>query len=72
MCFFFYTVATFGSLTSTSFCIARKACTLALSVVWFGHELSARQWAGAGALFFGLALLGYDPAHGMTRRRKGG
>ncbi|MCA0848676.1 ABC transporter permease [Salipiger thiooxidans] len=24
------------------------------------------------ALFFGFALLGYDPAHGMTRRRKGG
>jgi len=23
------------------------------------------------AVFFGLALVGYDPAYGMTRRRKG-
>ncbi|SFK00856.1 ABC transporter permease [Celeribacter neptunius] len=32
----------------------------------------ALLWVGLSfAVFFGLALLGYDPAHGMTRRRRG-
>ncbi|MFV0382421.1 ABC transporter permease [Paracoccus sp. (in: a-proteobacteria)] len=34
---------------------------------------TALLWVAASfAVFFGLALLGYDPAYGMTRRRKGG
>jgi UDP-galactose transporter B1 len=39
--------------------------TMILSVVWFGHRLGGRQWAGVGLVFGGIGAEGI-----ITRREK--
>ena len=50
-----YTLATFSSLLLVTVTVTRKMLTMILSVVWFGHRLRGRQWAGVGLVFGGVA-----------------
>jgi UDP-galactose transporter B1 len=45
--------------------VTRKMLTMILSVVWFGHRLGGRQWAGVGLVFGGIGAEGI-----ITRREK--
>ncbi|KAK8210219.1 UDP-galactose transporter [Zalaria obscura] len=54
--FIFYTLSTFGSLLLVTVTVTRKMLTMILSVVWFGHRLSAMQWVGVGLVFGGIGV----------------
>lgn len=51
-----YTLSTFGSLLLVTVTVTRKMLTMILSVVWFGHRLSAMQWVGVGLVFGGIGV----------------
>lgn len=57
------TVFRFDSLVLTTITTTRKFFTLLASVVWFGHALSAAQWAGVAMVFLGLGLNTYTKYH---------
>jgi len=38
--------------------VTRKMLTMILSVVWFGHSLGLKQWAGVGLVFGGIGAEG--------------
>jgi UDP-galactose transporter B1 len=46
----------FGSLVWITISITRKLFTILVSVFMFNHSVSAAQWAGIGAVFFGMFL----------------
>ncbi len=50
------TVFKFDSLVLTTITTTRKFFTLLASVVWYGHELTAMQWAGVAMVFIALGL----------------
>ncbi|KAB8297191.1 hypothetical protein EYC80_002569 [Monilinia laxa] len=52
--FIFYTLSTFSSLLLVTITVTRKMLTMILSVVWFGHRLGGKQWAGVGLVFGGI------------------
>ncbi|KAA8568411.1 hypothetical protein EYC84_007444 [Monilinia fructicola] len=52
--FIFYTLSTFSSLLLVTITVTRKMLTMILSVVWFGHKLGGKQWAGVGLVFGGI------------------
>ncbi len=54
--FVFFTIAHFSSLTLATITTTRKFFTILLSVLYFRHELSARQCAGVGLVFVGLGM----------------
>lgn len=49
-----YTLSTFSSLLLVTITVTRKMLTMILSVVWFGHKLGGKQWAGVGLVFGGI------------------
>ncbi|KAB8343251.1 hypothetical protein FH972_022840 [Carpinus fangiana] len=53
--FIFFTLAKFSSLLLVTITVTRKMLTMVLSVVWFGHKLTAGQWSGVGLVFGGVA-----------------
>ncbi|OQO03173.1 hypothetical protein B0A48_11428 [Cryoendolithus antarcticus] len=54
--FIFYTLSVFGSLFLVTVTVTRKMLTMIISVLWFGHRLSAMQWVGVGCVFGGIAI----------------
>ncbi|KAK4636061.1 UDP-galactose transporter 1 [Fulvia fulva] len=54
--FIFMTLSIFGSLLLVTVTVTRKMLTMILSVVWFGHTLSAMQWLGVGLVFGGVGV----------------
>ncbi|EWC43449.1 hypothetical protein DRE_07590 [Drechslerella stenobrocha 248] len=52
--FIFYTLSRFGSLTLVTVTVTRKMFSMILSVVAFGHRLTAMQWLGVGLVFGGI------------------
>ncbi|EME49941.1 hypothetical protein DOTSEDRAFT_68681 [Dothistroma septosporum NZE10] len=54
--FIFMTLSIFGSLFLVTVTVTRKMLTMILSVVWFGHALSAMQWLGVGLVFGGVGI----------------
>jgi len=52
--FIFMTLAKFSSLLLVTITVTRKMLTMLLSVVWFGHTLTAGQWAGVALVFGGV------------------
>ncbi|KAH8595698.1 UAA transporter family-domain-containing protein [Bisporella sp. PMI_857] len=63
--FIFYTLSTFSSLLLVTITVTRKMLTMILSVVWFGHSLGLKQWAGVGLVFGGIGAEAL-----ITRREK--
>lgn len=57
--FIFYTLSQFSSLLLVTVTVTRKMLTMMLSVVWFGHWLSAMQWVGVGLVFGGVGAEGW-------------
>lgn len=53
-----YTLSTFSSLLLVTVTVTRKMLTMILSVVWFGHSLGTKQWAGVGLVFGGIGAEG--------------
>lgn len=54
-----YTVQTlsiFGSLLLVTVTVTRKMLTMIISIVWFGHALTAMQWVGVGLVFGGIGI----------------
>jgi len=56
--FIFYTLSTFSSLLLVTITVTRKMLSMILSVVWFGHSLGGRQWAGVALVFGGIGAEG--------------
>eukprot|EP00736_Rhodelphis_marinus_P001915 Rmarinus@m.22325 len=54
--FVFYSLKEFGSLVTVTFTITRKFFTVLLSVFYFGHYLTPRQWVACLFVFFGITL----------------
>ncbi len=54
--FILVTLFRFNSLVLTIVTTTRKFFTILASVVWFGHDLSSRQWIGVALVFTGLGL----------------
>ncbi|KAF2486627.1 UAA transporter [Neohortaea acidophila] len=54
--FIFMTLSTFGSLLLVTVTVTRKMLTMIISVLWFGHALSAMQWLGVGLVFGGIGI----------------
>lgn len=50
------TLSTFGSLLLVTVTVTRKMLTMIISVLWFGHALSAMQWLGVGLVFGGIGI----------------
>jgi UDP-galactose transporter B1 len=50
----YHTLSHFGSLVLVTVTVTRKMLTMVLSVLWFGHSISAMQWAGVGLVFGGI------------------
>lgn len=50
------TLSTFGSLLLVTVTVTRKMLTMIISVLWFGHTLSAMQWLGVGLVFGGIGI----------------
>ena len=50
------TLSIFGSLLLVTVTVTRKMLTMIISVVWFGHSLSAMQWLGVGLVFGGIGV----------------
>ena len=65
--FIFYTLANFSSLLLVTITVTRKMLTMLLSVVWFGHSLSAWQWVGVSLVFGGV---GAEAAIGRWEKQK--
>lgn len=63
--FIFYTLSVFDSVLLVTVTVTRKMITMVLSVVAFGHHLSAGQWLGVGLVFAGVGGEGW-----MARREK--
>ncbi|SMR42240.1 unnamed protein product [Zymoseptoria tritici ST99CH_1A5] len=57
--FIFMTLSIFGSLVLVTVTVTRKMLTMILSVVYFGHALTAGQWVGVGLVFGGVGIEGY-------------
>lgn len=43
----------------TTVTVTRKMLTMMLSVIWFGHRLTAYQWLGVGLVFGGVGAEAY-------------
>ncbi|KAI6857297.1 UAA transporter [Hortaea werneckii] len=56
--FIFATLSHFGSLLLVTVTVTRKMLTMLLSVLWFGHRLTAWQWVGVGLVFGGVGVEG--------------
>ena len=54
--FVFFTVSHFNSLVLATITTTRKFFTILLSVLYFGHRMALRQWAGVAMVFAGLGL----------------
>ena len=65
--FIFYTLAKFSSLLLVTITVTRKMLTMLLSVVWFGHRLTAGQWLGVGLVFGGV---GAEAAVGRWEKKR--
>lgn len=52
--FIFMTLSKFSSLLLVTITVTRKMLTMLLSVVWFGHTLTAGQWGGVALVFGGV------------------
>lgn len=50
------TLSIFGSLLLVTVTVTRKMLTMIISVVWFGHSLTAMQWLGVGLVFGGVGI----------------
>lgn len=62
--FIYYTLSHFSSLLLVTVTVTRKMLTMILSVLWFGHRLSAGQWVGVALVFGGVG------AEGVIQRRE--
>jgi UDP-galactose transporter B1 len=54
--FIFLTLEKFDALILTTVTTTRKCFTVAVSVVYYGHELSATQYGGIALVVAGLGL----------------
>ena len=54
--FIFLTIATFGSLVTTTVTTTRKFVSIVLSVLWNGNALRPAQWTAVALVFGGLTL----------------
>lgn len=63
--FVFVILEKFGSLVLVTATVTRKMLSMILSVVLFGHRLSAVQWMGVGLVFGGI---GYEATLKMQPR----
>lgn len=71
--FIFYTIRTFDSLVLTTITTTRKFFTIVVSVVVYGHALSAAQWAAVAVVFAGLVMdAGFEEAGKRNKRAGGG
>lgn len=73
--FIYLTVRTFDSLVLTTVTTTRKFATIVVSVIVFGHHLSAMQWAAIGMVFaaiVGDVVLKYTSGDGHHSRGKEG
>ena len=52
--FIYYTLSKFSSLLLVTVTVTRKMLTMMLSVLWFGHSLTAMQWVGVSMVFGGV------------------
>lgn len=52
--FIYYTLSKFSSLLLVTVTVTRKMMTMMLSVLWFGHSLTALQWVGVACVFGGI------------------
>jgi UDP-galactose transporter B1 len=50
------TLSIFGSLLLVTVTVTRKMLTMIVSVLYFGHSLSAMQWLGVGLVFGGVGI----------------
>jgi len=50
------TLSIFGSLLLVTVTVTRKMLTMIISVLWFGHNLSAMQWLGVSLVFSGIGI----------------
>lgn len=69
--FIFYTLAHFSSLLLVTVTVTRKMLSMLLSVLWFGHRLSAWQWVGVGLVFGGVGAEGWIGKIGRGKAGKG-
>lgn len=68
--FIFYTLSKFSSLLLVTVTVTRKMLTMLLSVVWFGHTLSAGQWVGVALVFGGVGAEGWVGKKEKDRKKK--
>ncbi|GLD95459.1 hypothetical protein PINS_up004104 [Pythium insidiosum] len=54
--FIFFTISKFGALTTSIIGTCRKVLSIVLSVILFGHVLSAEQFIGLAIAFVGIGL----------------
>jgi UDP-galactose transporter B1 len=64
--FIFAVLSGFGPLVLTMSTTTRKFFSILLSVIWFSHPLSMRQWTGAALVFGGLI------AHTLSKWNRAG
>jgi len=67
--FIFYTIRTFDSLVLTTITMTRTFFTIVVSVVVYGHALTAGQWGAVAVVFAGLVLdAGVEEAEKRRKR----
>ncbi len=68
--FIFWTITWFSPLICTTITTTRKFLTIVVSVFYFGHVLSSRQWLAVGMVFTGLYLSIVQEASVESSRNK--
>lgn len=64
--FIYMMISSFGSLVCSVTTTTRKFFTILVSVLYYGHALTDRQWLGVALVFAGLGLdviVGYMQPH---------
>jgi UDP-galactose transporter B1 len=65
--FIFLTLSSFGSLILITVTVTRKMISMLMSVVLFGHQLTAYQWMGIGLVFSGVGLEAWFKSRPKTK-----
>ena len=66
--FIYYTLSRFSSLLLVTVTVTRKMLSMMLSVLLFGHRLSAGQWIGVGLVFGGVGAEGWVARRGKAKK----